>query len=140
MGCAKILIIMLNLSSDYMIIPHVDFSPSITEPENSMSVQEIVNRHLRGQPVSLPSFDDTGDESLDSFPLDEDQFDALTSCIDQLDLTEIADMRARLNARAAEIRNSLKQNENEQDTQSLEDPSFDKPSAASDSVGPQTDA
>lgn len=126
---------MMNIKPDYMDIPHIDFPPSITEPENSMSVQQIVNRHLCGQPVSLPSYDDTGDESLDSFPLDEEQFDALTACIDQLDLTEIADMRARLNARAAEIRNNLKQNENEQNTQSLEDTPGDKPSSSGDSVG-----
>lgn len=131
---------MMNINPNYMAIPHVDFPPSITEPENSMSVQEIVNRHLRGQPVSLPSYDDTGDESLDSFPLDDEQFDALTSCVDQLDLTEIADMRARLNARAAELRNNLKQSENEQNTQSLEDPSIDKSGSSSDSGGPQTDA
>lgn len=131
---------MMNISPDYMVIQHVDFPPSITEPENSMSVQQIVNRHLRGQPVSLPSYDDTGEESLDSFPLDDEQFDALTSCIDQLDLTEIADMRARLNARAAELRNNLKQPQNEQNTESLEDTSNNKQSAASDSVGLQTDA
>lgn len=123
-----------------MDIPHIDFPPSITEPENSMSVQEIVNRHLRGQPVSLPSLDDTGDETLDSFPLDDDQFDALTSCIDSLDLTEIADMRARLNARAAEIRNNLKHPHNEQDTESLEDTSSDQSSTSGSSVGLQTDA
>lgn len=123
-----------------MDVPHIDFPASITEPENSMSVQEIVNRHLRGQPVSLPSLDDTGDEALDSFPLDDEQFDALTSCIDSLDLTEIADMRARLNARAAEIRNNLKQSENEQNTESLEDTSHHQPGATGDSVGPQTDA
>lgn len=131
---------MMNIKPDYMDIPHIDFPPSITEPENSMSVQEIVNRHLRGQPVSLPSLDDTGDETLDSFPLDDEQFDALTSCIDSLDLTEIADMRARLNARAAEIRNNLKQNENEQNTQSLEDTSPHQSSTSGDSVGLQTDA
>lgn len=131
---------MLNINPNYAAIPHIDFPPSITEPENSMSVQEIVNRHLRGQPVSLPSYDDAGDESLDSFPLDDEQFDALTSCIDSLDLTEIADMRARLNARAAEIRNNLKQSENEQNTESLEDTSNNKPSASGDSVGLQTDA
>lgn len=131
---------MMNINPNYMAIPHVDFPPSITEPENSMSVQEIVNRHLRGQPVSLPSYDDTGDESLDSFPLDDDQFDALTACIDQLDLTEIADMRARLNARAAEIRNNLKESANEQNTQSLEDTSLDKSGSSSASGGPQTDA
>lgn len=123
-----------------MDVPHIDFPPSITEPENSMSVQEIVNRHLRGQPVSLPSLDDTGDEALDSFPLDDDHFDALTSCIDSLDLTEIADMRARLNARAAELRNNLKQPQNEQNTESLEDTSADQPSSSGDSVGLQTDA
>lgn len=123
-----------------MDVPHIDFPPSITEPENSMSVQEIVNRHLRGQPVSLPSLDDTGDEALDSFPLDDEQFDALTSCIDSLDLTEIADMRARLNARAAELRNNLKQPQNEQDTQSLEDTSNNQSSSSGDSVGLQTDA
>lgn len=123
-----------------MDVPHIDFPPSITEPENSMSVQEIVNRHLRGQPVSLPSLDDTGDEALDSFPLDDEQFDALTSCIDSLDLTEIADMRARLNARAAEIRNNLKQPQNEQNTESLEDTSDNQPSSSDDSVGLQTDA
>lgn len=131
---------MMNLNPDYMDVLHIDFPPSITEPENSMSVQEIVNRHLRGQPVSLPSLDDTGDEALDSFPLDEEQFDALTSCIDSLDLTEIAEMRARLNARAAEIRNNLKQPQNEQNTENFEDPSPDQPSSSGDSVGPQTDA
>ena len=131
---------MMNISPDYMTIPHIDFPPSITEPENSMSVQEIVNRHLRGQPVSLPSYDDTGEEVLDSFPLDEEQFDALTACIDQLDLTEIADMRARLNARAAEIRKNLKQSEDEQDTESLEDNSPDKPDATDDIVGHSADA
>lgn len=131
---------MMNINPDYMTIPHIDFPPSITEPENSMSVQEIVNRHLRGQPVSLPSYDDTGDEALDSFPLDDEQFDALTACIDHLDLTEIADMRARLNARAAEIRNNLKQSENEQNPQSLENSSPDKPDATGDTVGPSADA
>jgi len=131
---------MMNIKPDYMDVPHIDFPPSITEPENSMSVQEIVNRHLRGQPVSLPSLDDTGDEALDSFPLDDEQFDALTSCIDSLDLTEIADMRARLNARAAEIRNNLKQPQNEQNTESLEDTSDNQPSSSDDSVGLQTDA
>lgn len=131
---------MMNINPDYMTIPHIDFPPSITEPENSMSVQEIVNRHLRGQPVSLPSYDDTGDEALDSFPLDEEQFDALTACIDHLDLTEIADMRARLNARAAEIRNNLKQSENEQNPQGLENSSPDKPDAAGDTVGLPADA
>lgn len=131
---------MMNINPDYMIIPHIDFPPSITEPENSMSVQEIVNRHLCGQPVSLPSYDDTGDEALDSFPLDEEQFDALTSCIDHLDLTEIADMRARLNARAAEIRNNLKQSENEQNPQGLENSSPDKPDATGDIVGHSADA
>lgn len=130
----------MNIKPDYMDVPHIDFPPSITEPENSMSVQEIVNRHLRGQPVSLPSLDDTGEETLDSFPLDDDQFDALTSCIDSLDLTEIADMRARLNARAAEIRNNLKQPQNEQNTESLEDTSDNQPSSSGDSVGLQTDA
>lgn len=130
----------MNINPNFMDIPHIDFPPSITEPENSMSVQQIVNRHLAGQPVSLPSYDDTGDEALDSFPLDDEQFDALTACIDSLDLTEIADMRARLNARAAEIRNNLKQNENEQNTQSLENNPDDKSTSAGDSVGPQTDA
>lgn len=130
----------MNLNPDYMDVLHIDFPPSITEPENSMSVQEIVNRHLRGQPVSLPSLDDTGDEALDSFPLDEEQFDALTSCIDSLDLTEIAEMRARLNARAAEIRNNLKQPQNEQNTETFEDTSDNQPSSSGDSVGPQTDA
>lgn len=131
---------MLNINPDYMSIPHIDFPPSITEPENSMSVQQIVNRHLSGQPVSLPSYDDTGDETLDSFPLDEEQFDALTARIDQLDLTEIADMRARLNARAAEIRNNLKQMENEQNTQSLESASPSQPIDTGDIVGPSADA
>lgn len=131
---------MMNINPDYMAIPHIDFPPSITEPENSMSVQEIVNRHLCGQPVSLPSYDDTGDETLDSFPLDEEQFDALTACVDHLDLTEIADMRARLNARAAEIRNNLKQSENEQNTQGLENSSPDKPDVTGDIVGHQADA
>lgn len=131
---------MMNINPDYMNVPHIDFPPSITEPENSMSVQEIVNRHLCGQPVSLPSYDDVGDENLDSFPLDDEQFDALTACIDQLDLTEIADMRARLNARAAEIRNNLKQSENEQNTQSLEDNPADKPTATGDNVGLPADA
>lgn len=131
---------MMNIKPNYMDVPHIDFPPSITEPENSMSVQEIVNRHLHGQPVSLPSLDDTGDEALDSFPLDDDQFDALTSCIDSLDLTEIADMRARLNARAAEIRSNLKQSQNEQNTESLEDTSPTEPSSTGDSVGLETDA
>ena len=131
---------MLNINPDYMLIPHIDFPPSITEPENSMSVQEIVNRHLCGQPVSLPSYDDAGDEALDTFPLDDDHFDALTACIDELDLTEIADMRARLNARAAEIRNNLKQSENEQDTQSLESASPAQPADTGDMVGPPADA
>lgn len=131
---------MMNINPDYMLIPHIDFPPSITEPENSMSVQEIVNRHLSGQPVSLPSYDDTGEESLDSFPLDDDQFDALTACIDQLDLTEIADIRARLNARAAEIRNNLKESENEQNTQGLENSSPDKSDTTDDIVGHPADA
>lgn len=131
---------MMNISPNALDVQDIKFPPSIVEPDNSMSVQQIVTRHLHGQPVTLPMIDDSGDENLDHFPRDEEYFDDLTSFIDSMDYTEIADMRARLNARAAELREQLKTNKNEQITESLENPTDNQPSATSDSVGLSADA
>lgn len=131
---------MMNISPNALDVQDIKFPPSIVEPDNAMSVQQIVTRHLQGQPVTLPLLEDSGDENLDHFPLDEDRFDDLTACIDGMDLTEIADMRARLNARAAELREQLKSNQNEQSSESVESSTHNQPSATSDSVGPTADA
>lgn len=131
---------MMNISPNALDIQDIKFPPSIVEPDNAMSVQQIVTRHLQGQPVTLPMLDDSGDEDLDHFPLDEERFDDLTTCIDSMDLTEIADMRARLNARASELREQIKNSQNEQSTESLENTSNNQPGATGDSVGVQADA
>ena len=131
---------MMNISPNALDVQDIKFPPSIVEPESCMSVQQIVSRHLQGQPVTLPFFDDSGDENLDDFPLDDDRFDDLTSCIDSMDLTEIADMRARLNSRAAELREQLKTNQNVENPEILENNSPDKQSSSGDSVGASSDA
>lgn len=134
---------MMNISPNAFDIQDIKFPPSIVEPDNAMSVQQIVTRHLQGQPVTLSLLDDSGDEDLDHFPLDEDRFDDLTACIGSMDLTEIADMRARLNARAAELREQLKTDKNyknEQSFEGVENSTHNQPIATVDSVGPTADA
>lgn len=98
------------------------FEDSIVEPDEAMSVTDIIRRHLSGQPLSVPSdYDgtDVGDNELDDS--DDEMFDAISQRIDAMDLTEIDEMRSMLNNRAAFIRAQLKAQEDAALKQQIKD-------------------
>lgn len=89
-----------------------DFEESIVEPDEAMSVTDIIRRHLSGQPLSVPGdYDgtDVGDNELDDS--DDEMFDIISTRIDALDLTEIDEMRSMLNSRASALRAQIKAEE-----------------------------
>lgn len=99
-----------------------DFEDSIVEPDEAMSVTDIIRRHLSGQPLSVPGdYDgtDVGDNELDDS--DDEMFDAISQRIDAMDLTEIDEMRSMLNNRAASIRSQLKAQEDAALKQQIKD-------------------
>lgn len=99
-----------------------DFEDSIVEPDEAMSVTDIIRRHLSGQPLSVPGdYDgtDVGDNELDDS--DDEMFDAISQRIDAMDLTEIDEMRSMLNNRAASIRSQLKAHEDAALKQQIKD-------------------
>lgn len=99
-----------------------DFEDSIVEPDEAMSVSEIIRRHLSGQPLSIPGDyegTDVGDNELDDS--DDEMFDVISQRIDAMDLTEIDDMRSMLNNRAASIRAQLKAQEDAALKQQIKD-------------------
>lgn len=99
-----------------------DFEDSIVEPDEAMSVTDIIRRHLSGQPLSIPGDyegTDVGDNELaDS---DDEMFDVISHRIDAMDLTEIDEMRSMLNDRAASIRAQLKAQEDAALKQQIKD-------------------
>lgn len=99
-----------------------DFEDSIVEPDEAMSVTDIIRRHLSGQPLSIPGDyegTDVGDNELDDS--DDEMFDVISQRIDAMDLTEIDDMRSMLNNRAASIRAQLKAQEDAALKQQIKD-------------------
>ncbi len=99
-----------------------DFEDSIVEPDEAMSVTDIIRRHLSGQPLSVPGdYDgtDVGDNELDDS--DDEMFDVISQRIDAMDLTEIDEMRSMLNNRAASIRAQLKAQEDAALKQQIKD-------------------
>lgn len=99
-----------------------DFEDSIVEPDEAMSVSEIIRRHLSGQPLSIPGDyegTDVGDNELDDS--DDEMFDVISQRIDAMDLTEIDEMRSMLNDRAASIRAQLKAQEDAALKQQIKD-------------------
>lgn len=99
-----------------------DFEDSIVEPDEAMSVTDIIRRHLSGQPLSVPGdYDgtDVGDNELDDS--DDEMFDAISQRIDAMDLTEIDEVRSMLNNRAASIRAQLKAQEDADLKQQIKD-------------------
>lgn len=99
-----------------------DFEDSIVEPDEAMSVSEIIRRHLSGQPLSVPGDyegTDVGDNELDDS--DDEMFDVISQRIDAMDLTEIDEMRSMLNDRAASIRAQLKAQEDAALKQQIKD-------------------
>lgn len=99
-----------------------DFEASIVEPDESMSVSDIIRRHLSGQPLSIPGDyegTDVGDNELDDS--DDEMFDVISQRIDAMDLTEIDEMRSMLNDRAASIRAQLKAQEDAALKQQIKD-------------------
>ncbi|QCS37383.1 hypothetical protein [Tortoise microvirus 96] len=100
----------------------LDFEDSVVEPDEAMSVTDIIRRHLSGQPLSVPGdYDgtDVGDNELDDS--DDEMFDAISQRIDAMDLTEIDEMRSMLNNRAASIRAQLKAQEDAALKQQIKD-------------------
>lgn len=98
------------------------FEDSIVEPDEAMSVTDIIRRHLSGQPLSVSGdYDgtDVGDNELDDF--DDEMFDAISQRIDAMDLTEIDEVRSMLNNRAASIRAQLKAQEDAALKQQIKD-------------------
>lgn len=99
-----------------------DFEDSIVEPDEAMSVTDIIRRHLSGQPLSIPGDyegTDVGDNELDDS--DDEMFDVISQRIDAMDLTEIDEMRSMLNDRAASIRAQLKAQEDAALKQQIKD-------------------
>ena len=99
-----------------------DFEESIVEPDEAMSVTDIIRRHLSGQPLSVPGDyegTDVGDNELDDS--DDEMFDVISQRIDAMDLTEIDEMRSMLNDRAASIRAQLKAQEDAALKQQIKD-------------------
>lgn len=99
-----------------------DFEDSIVEPDEAMSVSDIIRRHLSGQPLSVPvdyEGTDVGDNELDDS--DDEMFDVISQRIDAMDLTEIDEMRSMLNDRAASIRAQLKAQEDAALKQQIKD-------------------
>lgn len=98
------------------------FEDSIVEPDEAMSVTDIIRRHLSGQPLSVPGdYDgtDVGDNELDDS--DDEMFDVISQRIDAMDLTEIDEVRSMLNNRAASIRSQLKAQEDAALKQQIKD-------------------
>lgn len=99
-----------------------DFEDSIVEPDEAMSVTDIIRRHLSGQPLSVPGdYDgtDVGDNELDDS--DDEMFDIISTRIDSMDLTEIDEMRAMLNNRASTLRAQIKAEEDARIKQQIKD-------------------
>lgn len=92
--------------------PKIDWGVFIAEPDCAMSVLAILQRHVSGTPFDTAAGDDsssvehTDDGSKDYFP-DDVMFDALTSRVRRMDMTEIDEMRAALNSRARELRSQF---------------------------------
>lgn len=99
-----------------------DFEDSIVEPDEAMSVTDIIRRHLSGQPLSVSGdYDgtDVGSNELDDS--DDEMFDAISQRIDAMDLTEIDEIRTMLNNRASSIRSQLKAQEDAALKQQIKD-------------------
>lgn len=99
-----------------------DFEDSIVEPDEAMSVTDIIRRHLSGQPLSVPGdYDgtDVGDNELDDS--DDEMFDIISTRIDSMDLTEIDEMRSLLNNRASTLRAQIKAEEDARIKQQIKD-------------------
>lgn len=99
-----------------------DFEDSIVEPDEAMSVTDIIRRHLSGQPLSVPGdYDgtDVGDNELDDS--DDEMFDIISTRIDSMDLTEIDEMRSLLNNRASTLRAQIKAEEDALIKQQIKD-------------------
>lgn len=99
-----------------------DFEDSIVEPDEAMSVTDIIRRHLSGQPLSIPGdYDgtDVGDNELDDS--DDEMFDIISTRIDSMDLTEIDEMRSMLNNRASALRAQIKAEEDARIKQQIKD-------------------
>lgn len=98
------------------------FEDSIVEPDEAMSVTDIIRRHLSGQPLSIPAdYDgtDVGDNELDDS--DDEMFDIISTRIDSMDLTEIDEMRSMLNNRASALRAQIKAEEDARIKQQIKD-------------------
>lgn len=99
-----------------------DFEDSIVEPDEAMSVTDIIRRHLSGQPLSVSGdYDgtDVGDNELDDS--DDEMFDIISTRIDSMDLTEIDEMRSLLNNRASTLRAQIKADEDARIKQQIKD-------------------
>ena len=99
-----------------------DFEDSIVEPDEAMSVTDIIRRHLSGQPLSVPGdYDgtDVGDNELDDS--DDEMFDIISARVDSMDLTEIDEMRSLLNNRASVLRAQIKAEEDARIKQQIKD-------------------
>lgn len=99
-----------------------DFEESIVEPDEAMSVTDIIRRHLSGQSLSIPGdYDgtDVGDNELDDS--DDEMFDIISTRIDSMDLTEIDEMRSLLNNRASVLRAQIKAEEDARIKQQIKD-------------------
>nr|QQL13312.1 MAG: hypothetical protein [Microviridae sp.] len=99
-----------------------DFEDSIVEPDEAMSVTDIIRRHLSGQPLSVPGdYDgtDVGDNELDDS--DDEMFDIISARVDSMDLTEIDEMRSLLNNRASTLRAQIKAEEDARIKQQIKD-------------------
>ena len=99
-----------------------DFEDSIVEPDEAMSVTDIIRRHLSGQPLSVPGdYDgtDVGDNELDDS--DDEMFDIISARVDSMDLTEIDEMRSLLNNRASALRAQIKAEEDARIKQQIKD-------------------
>lgn len=67
--------------------------PSETQPEDVMTITEMLNRHVQGLPV-------TGGHGFSDFP---DELGYIPDDINSLDLTEIDELRQAVNARYEEL-------------------------------------
>lgn len=83
---------------------HVDFPPSITVEDDSITIRELVDRYVRGLDTGLIAKDSVDDGISDSINDFGDETTNLVLDYASLDLTEIDDIRRHLNARAKELR------------------------------------